>query len=230
LQASTGDIYGGDEGTMIDENAKIRAQNPYALAKLYAQQVTGMYRRICGIYACSFLAFNHESPLRTPDFVTRKITLAAARISKGLQDCLYLGNMDSSRDWGYSVDYVEAYWKILNETKEATDYIVGTGISHTVREFATLAFKHVGVDIEWEGTGADERGRDPQTGKIVVKVDPQFFRPGVVKCHVADITKIKNELGWQPKTSFEDLVKVMMNYDLVFVVKQEALEKSLFEY
>jgi len=227
LQASSSEMLTGIN-SKINEDSPVCILNPYAAAKLYAHHSTGMYRKLYEMYACCFIAFNHESLLRGFDFVTRKITLAAARIAHGLQDCLSLGNMDSRKDWGFTGDYVEAFWKILNESKEATDYVVGTGNSHTVREFATLAFKHAGIDLEWEGKGVDEVGKESKTGRVLVKVDPQFFRPGIVKCDVADITKIKSELGWEPKTSFEDLVKDMVQSDMVYVVKQADLDRCLF--
>lgn len=171
------------------------------------------------MYCCNGILFNHESERRGENFVTRKITLAASRIVQGYQDKLYLGNLDSLRDWGYAKDYVECMWMILQQP-EPDDYVIATGEYHTVREFCTLAFHHAGIDLEWQGKGLDEKGIDKKTGKVLVEVDPKYFRPAEVEQLLGDPTKAKTVLGWNPrKTSFEDLVKIMVDHDMKFVKK-----------
>ena len=177
------------------------------------------YRESYGMYCCNGILFNHESERRGETFVTRKITLAAARIAQGFQDKLYLGNLNSLRDWGYAKDYVECMWLILQQEKP-DDYVVATGQYHTVRDFATLAFKEVGIDLRWEGEGVNEKGIDVKTGKSLVEVDPKYFRPAEVEQLLGDPTKAKKVLGWNPqKTSFEDLVKIMVQHDMKKVKK-----------
>ena len=177
------------------------------------------YRESYGMYCCNGILFNHESERRGETFVTRKITLAAARIAQGFQDKLYLGNLNSLRDWGYAKDYVECMWLILQQP-EPDDFVVATGQYHTVREFATLAFKEVGINLRWEGEGVDEKGIDIATGKVLVEVDPKYFRPAEVDQLLGDPTKAKQKLGWNPqKTSFEELVKIMVKHDMKKVRK-----------
>jgi GDPmannose 4,6-dehydratase len=221
-QASTSELYGKVEEVPQNENTPFHPFSPYAVAKQYGFWMMREYREAYGQFAANGILFNHESERRGETFVTRKITLAAARISQGLQDCLYLGNLDSKRDWGYAKDYVECMWLILQQD-EPDDYVIATGVQHTVREFATLAFKHVGIDIEWQGTGVDEKGIDRFTGKVVVAVSPDFYRPTDVVDLWGDPTKAKTKLGWNPQsTSYEDLVRIMAEHDLA-LAKQEKL-------
>jgi GDPmannose 4,6-dehydratase len=221
-QASTSELYGKVEEVPQNENTPFHPFSPYAVAKQYGFWMMREYREAYGQFAANGILFNHESERRGETFVTRKITLAAARISQGLQDCLYLGNLDSKRDWGYAKDYVECMWLMLQQD-EPDDYVIATGVQHTVREFATLAFKHVGIDIEWQGTGVDEKGIDKSTGKVVVAVSPDFYRPTDVVDLWGDPTKAKTKLGWNPQsTSYEDLVRIMAEHDLA-LAKQEKL-------
>ena len=218
-QASTSELYGKVEEVPQNENTPFHPYSPYAVAKLYGFWIVKEYREAYNMFCCSGILFNHESERRGETFVTRKITLAAARIKQGFQDKLYLGNLNSLRDWGYAKDYVECMWLILqHETPE--DFVIATGEYHTVREFCTLAFKHVGIELCWEGEGVNEKGIDVATGKSLVEVDPRFFRPAEVDQLLGDPTKAKTLLGWNPrKTSFEDLVKIMVEHDMRFVKK-----------
>ncbi len=220
-QASTSELYGQVEEVPQNENTPFHPFSPYAVAKQYGFWMMREYRDAYGQFAANGILFNHESERRGETFVTRKITLAAARISQGLQECLYLGNLDSKRDWGYAKDYVECMWLILQQ-EEPDDYVIATGVQHTVREFATLAFKHVGIDIEWQGQGIDEKGIDKATGKVVVAVSPDFYRPTDVVDLWGDPTKAKTELGWNPtKTTFEELVKIMVAHDMELVKNEK---------
>ena len=189
------------------------------MAKQYGFWITKNYRESYGMFAVNGILFNHESERRGENFVTRKITLAAARIRRGFQDKLYLGNLDARRDWGYAKDYVECMWLILqNETPE--DFVIATGEMHTVREFCTLAFSYLGIELEWQGSGVDEKGVDKATGRTLVEVDPKYFRPGEVEQLLGDPTKAKETLGWNPtKTSFQELVRIMVEHDMRFVKK-----------
>lgn len=232
-QASTSELYGKVEEVPQNENTPFHPYSPYAVAKLYGFWIVKEYREAYDMFCCSGILFNHESERRGETFVTRKITLAAARIAQGLQDCLYLGNLDSLRDWGYAKDYVECMWLILqNETPE--DFVIATGVQHTVREFATLAFHHAGIELEWKGSGIDEKGFDRKTGKAVVAVSPDFYRPTDVVNLWGDPTKARAKLGWNPsKTSFEDLVKLMVDADMAKVAAEGAAVKvrtNLAEY
>ena len=221
-QASTSELYGQVEEVPQNEKTPFHPFSPYAVAKQYGFWMMKEYRDAYGQFAANGILFNHESERRGETFVTRKITLAAARISQGLQDCLYLGNLDSKRDWGYAKDYVECMWLILQQD-EPDDYVIATGVQHTVREFATLAFKHVGIDVEWQGTGVDEKGIDKATGKVVVAVSPDFYRPTDVVDLWGDPTKAKTKLGWNPqKTSYEDLVRIMAEHDLELAKREKA--------
>lgn len=224
-QASTSELYGQVEEVPQNENTPFHPFSPYAVAKQYGFWMMREYRDAYGQFAANGILFNHESERRGETFVTRKITLAAARISQGLQECLYLGNLDSKRDWGNAKDYVECMWLILQQD-EPDDYVIATGVQHTVREFATLAFKHVGIDIEWQGQGIDEKGIDKATGKVVVAVSPDFYRPTDVVDLWGDPTKAKTKLGWNPqKTSYEDLVRIMAEHDLKIAKTEKMLKE-----
>ena len=218
-QASTSELYGKVEEVPQKETTPFHPYSPYAVAKQYGFWIVKEYREAYGMFAVNGILFNHESERRGENFVTRKITLAAGRIAEGLQDHLELGNMDSLRDWGYAKDYVECMWMILqHDTPE--DFVIATGEYHTVREFCTLAFKEVGIELRWEGKGVDERGIDVATGKELVAVDPKYFRPAEVEQLLGDPTKAKTLLGWNPrKTSFPELVKIMVKHDMKFVKK-----------
>lgn len=211
-QASTSELYGLVQEIPQTEKTPFYPRSPYGVAKLYAYWITVNYREAYGIFACNGILFNHESPRRGETFVTRKITMAAARIRAGLQDKLYLGNLDAKRDWGYAPEYVEGMWLMLqHHTPE--DFVLATGETHTVREFATLAFAELGINIEWKGKGANEKGIDSSTGRVVVEVDPNYYRPTEVDLLVGDATKAKKILGWEPKVSFDELVRIMVNAD-----------------
>ena len=218
-QASTSELFGLVQEVPQKETTPFYPRSPYGVAKQYGFWITKNYRESYGMFAVNGILFNHESERRGENFVTRKITLAAARIAQGYQDKLYLGNLDSLRDWGYAKDYVEGMWMILqHDTPE--DFVIATSEYHTVREFCTLAFKEVGIELRWEGKGVDERGIDVATGKELVAVDPKYFRPAEVEQLLGDPTKAKTLLGWNPrKTSFPELVKIMVKHDMKFVKK-----------
>ncbi len=213
-QASTSELYGLVQETPQNENTPFYPRSPYGVAKLYAYWITKNYREAYGIYACNGILFNHESERRGETFVTRKITMAIGRILKGKQEKLYLGNMDAKRDWGYARDYVECMWLILQQP-EPEDFVIATGETHTVREFTTLAFREAGIEIEWKGKGVEEKGINKKTGKVLIEIDPQYFRPTEVDLLLGDPSKARKKLGWNPtQTSFEDLIKIMVRYDL----------------
>ena len=243
-QASTSELYGKVEEVPQSETTPFHPYSPYAVAKLYGHWIIKEYREAYNMFCCSGILFNHESERRGETFVTRKITLAAARIAQGMQDCLYLGNLDSLRDWGYAKDYVECMWLILqHETPE--DFVIATGVQHSVREFATLAFHHAGIELRWEGKGIDEKGivnnltpalsqrEGVRVGDVVVAVSPDFYRPTDVVNLLGDPTKAKKELGWNPQsTSFEQLVELMVKHDMQKVTREhfnlaEYLEKGI---
>lgn len=218
-QASTSELYGKVEAVPQNENTPFHPYSPYAVAKLYGFWIVKEYREAYNMFCCSGILFNHESERRGETFVTRKITLAAARIAQGFQDKLYLGNLNALRDWGYAKDYVECMWLILQQ-QQPDDYVIATGEYHSVREFCTLAFKEVGIELRWEGEGVEEKGIDIATGKVLVEVDPKYFRPAEVDQLLGDPSKAKQVLGWNPhKTSFEDLVKIMVQHDMKKVRK-----------
>jgi GDPmannose 4,6-dehydratase len=220
-QASTSELFGKVQQVPQDENTPFYPRSPYAVAKLYSYWAMKNYRESYGIYAVNGILFNHESERRGETFVTRKITLAAARIAAGLQDKLYLGNLNALRDWGYARDYVECMWLIMQQD-EPEDYVIATGEYHTVRDFATLAFKRVGIDIQWQGEGVNEKGIDKATGKSLIEVDPKFFRPAEVEQLLGNPTKAKERLGWNPrKTSFVDLVNLMVDADVELIRKEK---------
>ena len=224
-QASTSELYGKVQEVPQRETTPFYPRSPYGVAKLYGFWIMKNYRESYGMFCCNGILFNHESERRGENFVTRKITLAAARIAQGFQDKLYLGNLNSLRDWGYAKDYVECMWLILQQ-QEPDDFVIATGEYHSVREFATLAFRHLGIELEWRGEGVDEKGYDLSTGKALVEVDPKYFRPAEVDQLLGDPTKAKEKLGWNPrKTSFEDLVKIMVDHDMRFVKKLHMKSK-----
>ena len=237
-QASTSELYGKVEEVPQNENTPFHPYSPYAVAKLYGYWIVKEYREAYNMFCCSGILFNHESERRGETFVTRKITLAAARIKQGLQDCLYLGNMDSLRDWGYAKDYVECMWLILQNDKPE-DFVIATGVQHSVREFTRLAFSHAGIELKFEGEGINEKGvvvKGPERliGKTVVAVSEDFYRPTDVVNLWGDPTKAKAKLGWDPsKTSFEQLVKLMVDADMAKVAAEGAAAKvrtNLAEY
>jgi len=213
-QASTSELYGKVEEVPQSEKTPFHPYSPYAVAKQYGYWIVKEYREAYGMFACSGILFNHESPRRGETFVTRKITLAAARIAAGLQDKLYLGNLSSLRDWGYAGDYVKCMYLMLQNDKPE-DYVIATGVQHSVREFCTLAFHHAGIELEFSGEGIDEKGIDKATGRVLVEVSPDFFRPTDVVNLLGDPSKAQSELGWNPsETSFEELVKMMTEADM----------------
>lgn len=232
-QASTSELYGKVEEVPQNENTPFHPYSPYAVAKLYGFWIVKEYREAYNMFCCSGILFNHESERRGETFVTRKITLAAARIAQGKQDKLLLGNLSSLRDWGYAKDYVECMWLILQNSKPE-DFVIATGEQHSVREFATLAFRNVGINLRWEGEGIDEKGIDEATGRVLVEVSPDFYRPTDVVNLWGDPTKAKAKLGWNPsKTSFEQLVKIMTDADMAKVAVEragESVRTNLAEY
>lgn len=232
-QASTSELYGKVEEVPQNENTPFHPYSPYAVAKLYGYWIVKEYREAYGMFCCSGILFNHESERRGETFVTRKITLAAARIAQGKQDKLYLGNLSSLRDWGYAKDYVECMWLIL-QNKTPEDFVIATGEQHSVREFCYLAFKYAGIELEFVGEGEDEKGIDKATGKVLVEVSPDFYRPTDVVNLWGDPTKAKAELGWNPtRTSFEQLVRIMVDADMAKVAVERAGEEirtNLAEY
>ena len=233
-QASTSELYGKVEEVPQNEKTPFHPYSPYAVAKLYGFWIVKEYREAYGMYCCSGILFNHESERRGETFVTRKITLAAARIAQGKQDKLYLGNLSSLRDWGYAKDYVECMWLILQQDK-AEDFVIATGEQHSVREFCELAFRRAGIELRWEGKDENEKGVDVMTGKVLVEVSPDFYRPTDVVNLWGDPTKARKELGWDPaqKTSFEELVNLMVDADMAKVAVERAGEQvktNLAEY
>jgi GDPmannose 4,6-dehydratase len=218
-QASTSELFGLVQEVPQKETTPFYPRSPYGVAKLYGFWITKNYRESYGMYAVNGILFNHESERRGETFVTRKITIAAARIAQGMQDKLYLGNLDARRDWGYARDYVECMWLILQHP-EPEDFVIATGEMHSVREFCTLAFAEAGINLRWEGEGVNEKGIDADTGRIIVEVDPKYFRPAEVEQLLGDPTKARTLLGWNPtKTPFKELVKIMVQHDMRFVKK-----------
>ncbi len=216
-QASTSELFGKVMEVPQRESTPFYPRSPYAVAKLYGFWIIKNYRESYNMYCCNGILFNHESERRGENFVTRKITLAASRIAQGIQDKLYLGNLNARRDWGYAKDYIECMWLILQQEKPE-DFVIATGEMHTVREFCSLAFKQAGINLRWEGDGINEKGIDISSGKTLVEVDPKYFRPAEVDQLLGDPTKAKQQLGWNPrKTSFEDLVKIMVDHDMEYI-------------
>lgn len=222
-QASTSELYGEVQETPQKETTPFYPRSPYGVAKLYAYWITVNYREAYGIYACNGILFNHESPRRGETFVTRKITRAIARIKLGLQDCLYLGNLDAKRDWGHAKDYVEMQWLMLQQPI-ADDFVIATGVQYSVREFVTMAANELGIKVAWDGFAQNEKGYD-QHGKCIVRVDPRYFRPTEVESLLGDATKAKQKLGWTPKITFEQLVVEMVREDLR-IAERDSLIKQ----
>ena len=232
-QASTSELYGKVEEVPQNEKTPFHPYSPYAVAKLYGHWIVKEYREAYNMFCCSGILFNHESERRGETFVTRKITLAAARIAQGKQDKLYLGNLSSLRDWGYAKDYVECMWLMLQNDKPE-DFVIATGVQHSVRDFCYYAFKHVGIELDFVGEGAEEKGIDKATGKVLIEVSPDFYRPTDVVNLWGDPSKAREELGWNPqKTTFEELVKIMVDADMAKVAVEKASEHirtNLAEY
>ena len=226
-QASTSELFGEVQETPQTETTPFYPRSPYAVAKLYAYWITINYREAYGLYACNGILFNHESPIRGETFVTRKITRALARIKLGLQDCVYLGNIDAKRDWGHAKDYVEMQWLMLQQDKPE-DFTISTGEQHSVREFIEIAAKEVDIEIEWKGEGVDEVGINTKTNTIIIRIDEKYFRPTEVETLLGDSSKAKNKLNWQPKISFQELVEEMMLSDLADAKKDKLCEEKGF--
>jgi GDPmannose 4,6-dehydratase len=226
-QASTSELYGLVQEIPQKETTPFYPRSPYAVAKMYAYWITVNYREAYGIYACNGILFNHESPIRGETFVTRKITRGLARIKLNLQDCLYLGNMDSLRDWGHAKDYVEMQWLMLQQ-EQPEDFVIATGVQYSVRDFVNIAAKELSINIRWEGKGVDEKGYDNSTGKCVVQVDPRYFRPTEVETLLGDPTKAHKKLGWTPKITFHELVSEMVREDLKSAQRDELVKKHGF--
>src|SRR5574340_1805393 len=222
-QASTSELYGLVQETPQNETTPFYPRSPYAVAKLYAYWITVNYRQAYGMYACTRILFNHESPIRGETFVTRKITRALARIKLGLQDCLFLGNMDAKRDWGHARDYVEMQWLMLQQDR-AEDFVIATGVQYSVRDFVNAAAKELGMQIRWEGQGVEEKGFDAH-GQCIVAIDPRYFRPTEVETLLGDPGKAKDKLGWIPKISFDELVAEMVREDLKAAERDELVKK-----
>jgi GDPmannose 4,6-dehydratase len=218
-QASSSELFGKVVETPQRETTPFYPRSPYACAKAYAFYITMNYRESYDLFACNGILFNHESPRRGETFVTRKITRAAARIKLGLQNCLYLGNLEAKRDWGFAGDYVEAMWRML-QCDRPDDYVVATGETHSVRKFAELVFARLGMPLRWQGEGVDEKGIEVNTGKTVIEIDPRYFRPAEVDLLLGDAAKAKRELGWEPKTSFSELVEMMTDADLALAERE----------
>ena len=227
-QASTSELFGEVQEIPQKETTPFYPRSPYACAKLYAYWITVNYREAYGIYACNGILFNHESPIRGETFVTRKITRALARINLGLQDKLHLGNMNAKRDWGHARDYVEMQWLMLQQD-EPEDFAIATGRQYSVREFVEIAAAHVDMRIRWEGEGLDEKGIDAKTGKVIVAVDPRYFRPTEVETLLGDATKAHEKLGWTPKITFEEMVQEMMQTDLELAKRDDLVEREGFK-
>ena len=231
-QASTSELYGKVQETPQTEKTPFYPRSPYGVAKLYAYWITVNYREAYNLYACNGILFNHESPLRGETFVTRKITRALARISLGLQDCLYLGNLDAKRDWGHAKDYVRMQWLMLQQDKPE-DYVIATGKQYSVRDFVNTAAKELNMEIDWQGSGIHEKGVDKKTGAAIVAVDPTYFRPTEVDTLLGDPTKAKRKLGWEPEITFENLVKEMIRADLANAKKDHLCQThgyNTFDY
>ena len=227
-QASTSELYGMVQEVPQNEKTPFYPRSPYGVAKLYAYWITVNYREAYNIFACNGILFNHESPIRGETFVTRKITRAAARISLGVQERLYLGNLDSKRDWGHADDYVEGMWRIMQYDKP-DDFVLATGISTSIRDFTTQAFSEAGISLEWSGSGVDEVGKNAQTGKLLVSVDPTYFRPTEVDLLIGDATKAKEKLGWSPTCDLKQLISEMISSDLEEARKDRHLLSGGFQ-
>ena len=222
-QASTSELYGLVQETPQKETTPFYPRSPYAVAKLYAYWITVNYREAYGIYACNGILFNHESPTRGETFVTRKITRALARIKLGLQDCVYLGNINARRDWGHARDYIEAQWLMLQQD-QPEDFVIASGVQYSVRQFVEAAAAEIGIVIRWQGEGVEEKGYDGE-GRCIVAVDPRYFRPTEVETLLGDPTKAREKLGWQPRISFDELVKEMIREDLKAAERDELIRR-----
>ncbi len=227
-QASTSELYGKVQEIPQKETTPFYPRSPYGVAKLYGFWIVKNYRESYGMYACNGILFNHESPRRGETFVTRKITRAAARIKLGLQDKLYLGNLSAKRDWGFAGDYVEGMWLMLQQDK-AEDYVLATGETVTVRDFVSMSFRELGIELKWEGENEKEKGIDKNTGKVLVEVDPRYFRPAEVDILIGDPSKAKAELGWEPRVRFPELVKMMVEADYKIAQRDMHLKNGGFE-
>ena len=227
-QASTSELFGLIQEPIQSEKTPFYPRSPYGVAKLYSYWIIVNYRESFGMFACNGILFNHESPRRGETFVTRKITMAATRISLGMQDKLSLGNLNAKRDWGHAKDYVEGMWRILQHDKPE-DFVLATGTTTSIRDFVTMTFKELGIEIEWQGTGVDEKGINKATGKLVVDVDPQFFRPAEVELLLGDSSKARTQLGWQPTYDLQALCKEMVAYDLDLAKREKLLNDNGFE-
>ena len=225
-QASTSELYGQVQEVPQRETTPFHPRSPYAVAKLYAYWITVNYREAYGLYACNGILFNHESPIRGETFLTRKITRALARIKLGLQDCLYLGNLDSKRDWGHARDYVEMQWLMLQQ-EEPDDYVIATGVQYSVRDFVEAAARELGIEIAWRGQGVEETGHDA-TGAPIVRIDPRYFRPTEVEALLGDASKARERLGWAPRTCFAELVREMVREDLAAAERDELVRRHGF--
>ncbi|MCC8021067.1 MAG: GDP-mannose 4,6-dehydratase [Akkermansiaceae bacterium] len=225
-QASTSELFGLVQEVPQKETTPFYPRSPYGVAKQYGFWITKNYRESYGMFAANGILFNHESERRGENFVTRKITLGAARIAQGLQDKLYMGNLGARRDWGYARDYIECMWLILQQD-EPEDFVIASGEMHTVREFCTMAFHEAGIELRWEGQGVDERGIDKATGRVLVEVDPKYFRPAEVEQLLGDPTKARTRLGWNPqKTPFSELVRIMVRHDMEYVRQPQHVSKA----
>lgn len=227
-QASTSELYGLIQEPIQSEKTPFYPRSPYGVAKLYGYWITVNYRESFGIFACNGILFNHESPRRGENFVTRKITLAATRIKEGLQDCLYLGNLDAQRDWGHAKDYVEGMWRILQADKPE-DFVLATGVTTSIRDFVKLTFAELGIELEWSGNGINEKAIDKSTEKTVVAVNPEFFRPAEVELLLGDSTKARTKLGWKPQYDLKALAHEMVAEDLKLAKKEKLLKENGFE-
>lgn len=227
-QASSSELYGLVQETPQTEKTPFYPRSPYGVAKLYSYWITINYREAYNIFACNGILFNHESPIRGETFVTRKITRGVARIKLGLQEKLFLGNLEARRDWGYAPDFVRAMWLIIQQDKP-DDYVIATGENHSVREFVEKAFAEIGMDIAWEGNGVNEKGIESETGKVRVEIDSRYFRPAEVDCLLGDATKAREKLGWEPQVSFDDLVKIMVREDLKEAERDHLCHRAGFK-
>jgi len=227
-QASTSELYGLVQQIPQTEQTPFYPRSPYGVAKLYAYWIIKNYRESYGMFACNGILFNHESPIRGETFVTRKITRALARIKLGLQSCLYLGNMDAKRDWGHARDYVEMQWLMLQQD-EPEDFVIATGVQKSVREFVEIAASHLGIEVEWQGSGVEERGIDKASGNCIVAIDPRYFRPAEVETLLGDPTQARQKLGWEPRTTFEELVREMVESDLESAKRDDMIQQAGFK-
>ena len=227
-QASTSELYGMVQEVPQNENTPFYPRSPYAVAKLYGYWITINYREAYNLYACNGILFNHESPVRGETFVTRKITRAAARISMGTQERVYLGNLDAKRDWGHASDFVEGMWRILQQEKPE-DFVLATGVTTTIREFTERAFAEIGITLEWSGSGVDETGRDVKNGNILVSVDPAYFRPTEVDLLIGDASKAREKLGWEPTCDLQQMIEEMIKSDLEEARKDQLLQNGGFQ-